>query len=101
MLNYDLAPNGFIIVKSNPKNINEEDVAPPSDVTWAISSNDYGSATLQGGPLTPELRFQSNGVPGITLITMACAGKSAQVSVTVAAPVALPFDHFSPSFATA
>jgi hypothetical protein len=96
MLNENIAPNGWVIIHSNPKNVEEGAVTPPSDVTWGVNGG-YGTLSLQG-LLNQDAKFQSSGPAGVTVVTMACQGKSEQVSVTVLAPVVLPFDHFSPTF---
>lgn len=97
MLNKDIPVGGFAIVHSNPQDVENHLVTPPSDVTWGVDTNQFGSLSLLG-VLNTEAKFQSNGIAGVTVITMACAGKTAQVSVTAVGPVALPFDHFAPLF---
>lgn len=101
MLNKTIAPNTSTTIHSNPSDQNNALVNPPSDVSWGMDTNDFGTLAIQGAgvgdPLQNNAIFTAGVNPGITIITMACAGKQAQVSVTVAAPLG-PFDHFNPSF---
>ncbi len=96
MLNKIIAPGGTTVIHSHPVNENNEPVAPPSDVTWAENGG-IGSLQLPGG-LNTDVLYTAGPTPGVSTVTMACQSKSAQVLVTVEAPIVLPFDHFNPSF---
>ena len=96
MLNKTIAPGDSCVINSSPRDENGSVVDPPSDVTWA---QDGGLGTLVLlGDFHERASFLSTGPVGVATITMACQGKQAQVTVTVEAPVVLPFDHFSPFF---
>lgn len=97
MLEKKIPINGSCIIHSNPQNANNESVVPPSDVTWGVNTTSFGTVTPQG-TLNVDAKFQAGSVAGVTIVTMACQDKAAQVQVTVEAPAVLPFDHFSPSF---
>lgn len=101
MLTKTISSGSATTIHSNPSDVNEAVVTPPSDVSWGMDTNDFGTLTVLGAgvgdPLQRNAVFQSTGALGTTVITMACAGKTAQVSVVVGAAV-LPFDHFNPSF---
>ncbi len=96
MLNKTIGPGGTTVIHSHPVNENNEPVAPPSDVTWAENGG-IGSLQLSGG-LNVDALYSASQALGVSIITMACQGKSAYVTVTVEAPATLPFDHFNPSF---
>lgn len=98
MINKIIAPGGTALILSQPSNELDIPVNPPSDVTWGESAG-LGSLSFDpNDPFNRNALFQSNGNQGVTVITMACQGISAQVSVTVAAPTPLPFHHFNPVF---